>query len=840
MASHAPTGGGIVPAQLGFLAIYNPSLGQTDETIDDQIVYYASVSTQSSSSRRRRRRARTRPTDGISQEERHERLRQIGLAQGMVNFSRGFSDGAPVDAIDTEKSRVIAHELEPGWWILASIDLNKVPLPPRLPTKAGEQQEERYEYSSREMKPSTLLLTDLLRAHSIFLLHHGSSLSALFVRYRRVKFIALLSRYWDLFLSTWNVLLHGNPARDMFGGINLAASGELGVGVGEEDRGSGEREVLEGLVSRVEGLVDLVVSRFGTEDPEKETGKSTKARAEPWLGTGREPSVEDGAVFLGTGALSRKSLRDVTHWMEDLYTWGEHAYGVIESPTSTRRARGKKSISKAADPSENQPPKADAATEPAQDAGEATTAAQDAQPKTEGDESSDATPELEAGRLDKMVSYLTLGYGSYWSFPGSGGNSSDAAIQQAAAGDKSPARNASESHAKSPKLPSSLESSGHFLIGLKGDIEEDAPAVNDAVTPPVGSDDAEEEDDNNSRTVLRTLHVELESHAAENRPDSTVTRDFGHEANPLTRAQAIGGASAGYDSHDANMSEKLRVVVYVNKPFVFTFLFRLRTDSLAWDTLYRSLHYQLAPLRKPLLASTRYRPERPAAGPASSHTIQDLVWDRPSLTVHSSIPNIPDFFPDSSSSSLSSSSSSAPSPAWSRADAVSTHLHLLNIYAATRSRIADVERTQKTNRGWWIVWTRVLQRTTAATTPSTVTTATAPPLSTIPERASAASLNAQPGHHEEGVEQEGEEGKVPSSSSSPPRPSSSSSSSWSHSPPPVVDKEIFLLRRASDHIGFRMASLDEGASGVGEGMGRLAQGIGVDTRRYVEELLTLL
>ncbi|KAL7809211.1 hypothetical protein V8C44DRAFT_334810 [Trichoderma aethiopicum] len=755
----------------------------------------------------------------------------------MVNFSRGFSDGAPVDAIETEKSRVIAHELEPGWWILASIDLNKVPLPPRLPTKTGEQQEERYEYSSREMKPSTLLLTDLLRAHSIFLLHHGSSLSALFVRYRRVKFIALLSRYWDLFLSTWNVMLHGNPARDMFGGINLAASGELGVGVGEEDRGSGEREVLEGLVSRVEGLVDLVVSRFGPDDPETDSGKSNKARGEPWLGTGREPSVEDGAIFLGTGALSRKSLRDVAHWMEDLYTWGEHAYGVIESPTSTRRARGKKSISKAANPTESQPSKADAATEPAREAGETTGAAQDSQPKKEGDESSDATPELEAGRLDKMVSYLTLGYGSYWSFPGSGGNSSDAAVQQPAAGDKSHARNASESHAKSPKLPSSLESSGHFLIGLKGDIEEDSPAVNDADTP-VGSDDADEEDENNSRTVLRTLHVELESHAAEDRPASTVTRDFGHEANPLTRAQAIGGAAAGFDSHDANMSEKLRVVVYVNKPFIFTFLFRLRTESLAWDTLYRSLHYQLAPLRKPLLASTRYRPERPVAGPASAHTIQDLVWDRPSLTVHSSIPNIPDFFPDSSSVS-SSSSSSSPSPAWSRADAVSTHLHLLNIYAATRTRIADVERTQKTNRGWWIVWTRVLQRT-AATTPSTVTTATTaapPPLSTIPERAPSSSLNAQ-----DKEEDQEEEGKAPSSSS-PPRPSSSSSSSsWpQHSPPPVVDKEIFLLRRASDHIGFRMASSDDGASGAGgESLGRLAQGIGVDTRRYVEELLTLL
>lgn len=121
MAAAPAAAGGVAPAQLGFLAIFNPSLGNTDETIDDQIVYYASVSTQQDMSerKRRKRRTRARPTEGISQEERHERLRQIGLAQGMASFSRGFADGAAVDAIDTEKSRVILHELEPGWWILA-------------------------------------------------------------------------------------------------------------------------------------------------------------------------------------------------------------------------------------------------------------------------------------------------------------------------------------------------------------------------------------------------------------------------------------------------------------------------------------------------------------------------------------------------------------------------------------------------------------------------------------------------------------------------------------------------------------------------------------------------
>lgn len=109
--------GSIVPAQLGFLAIYNPSLGTTDETVDDQIVYYASVSTQTH--RRRHKSSKGRAIDQVTQAERNERLRQIGLAQGMVEFGKSFSGDHAVDTIETEKSRVILHELEPGWWILA-------------------------------------------------------------------------------------------------------------------------------------------------------------------------------------------------------------------------------------------------------------------------------------------------------------------------------------------------------------------------------------------------------------------------------------------------------------------------------------------------------------------------------------------------------------------------------------------------------------------------------------------------------------------------------------------------------------------------------------------------
>lgn len=109
----------IAPAQVGFLAIFNPSLGNTDDTLDDQIVYYSSVDSLGQKRRRHKRAPPGRPTENISQDERNERLRQIGLAQGVVSFGKNFSGDQAVETIETEKTRVVLHELEPGWWILA-------------------------------------------------------------------------------------------------------------------------------------------------------------------------------------------------------------------------------------------------------------------------------------------------------------------------------------------------------------------------------------------------------------------------------------------------------------------------------------------------------------------------------------------------------------------------------------------------------------------------------------------------------------------------------------------------------------------------------------------------
>ncbi|KDN61155.1 hypothetical protein CSUB01_00836 [Colletotrichum sublineola] len=827
--------GGIVPAQLGFVSIFNPSLGHTDETLDDQIVYYASVSTQR---QKRRHRSRTKPTENISQEERNERLRQIGLAQGMVEFSRSFSGGHPVDSIDTEKSRVILHELEQGWWILVSVDLTRIPLPPKLQTGKGQDSpEEVVEFSSKEIKPASLLLQDILRAHSIFLLHHGTSLSALFVRSRRTKFLSLLGRYWDLFLSTWNVMLQGNPVRTIFSGINIAASGELGIGVGEEERGSGERDVLEGLVGRVEGLVDIVVGKFGSFDADGEP-KNSKEPKRPWLGTGQDPGPEDGAIFLGTGALSRKSVRDVSQWMEDLYTWGGNAYGVIESPTSLRAAR--RSVKAAAAPATKPSGNQDVPTRPPvrpngrrSDSGSASGSSASTKTLAErrGQEigtveearrpefSKERTtapavpPRQEEGdrHMEKLMTYMKLGYGTYWSIGKSDTSSPVDRSKLSSVAALQGGESSKHTSTPAPKPTRMDDDVGHYLIGLKGEVE----AASDS-----GSEDCKDPDETgdiepNSRTMLRTIHVELEK-TGHDRKEADVVKDLGSLTNEITPLGTNAVSSNPlFGNQDFNKGTKMRVVVYVNKPFIFILIFELRTDSLAWDSFYKMLHNQLAPLRKPLLSSIQYRPEKPDVGSAASN-IYDLIWDAEAMTVLSTIPNIPDH--------VQMSQSNAQLP-WSRVEAINTHMQLLNIFNITRPDINQLERTCKTNRGWWVVWQRILDRHTDG-----------------------AAANRYTGNeHHDGEDDDDEDTPISESEVSLATSGDGSSTQRPPSLPlpiPKVSKEIFLIRRASDHAGYRGVSSSFAESGGvdvgvgwGDGAGRLASGIGIDTRKYIEGLL---
>lgn len=94
-----PSNPRVVPAQVNFLTIYNPTLGDTEETEKDQIVFWAGkdeIGTarpgrKASKSPTRKDKTKDTTSTFSAMSEEHElnnRLRQIGLARGMVQFAR--------------------------------------------------------------------------------------------------------------------------------------------------------------------------------------------------------------------------------------------------------------------------------------------------------------------------------------------------------------------------------------------------------------------------------------------------------------------------------------------------------------------------------------------------------------------------------------------------------------------------------------------------------------------------------------------------------------------------------------------------------------------------------
>ncbi|KAL8793364.1 MAG: hypothetical protein Q9195_004042 [Heterodermia aff. obscurata] len=534
---------GIVPACLSYLAIYNPSLSNAEESLHDQIVYYYSKADGNRTGRK------SASNTDIEQEnrERNEQLRQIGLAQGMVEFAKGFSDGQAVDSIETEKSRIILHELETGWWILASVALTRIISAPEK--SPSEEPQLSTEYSGREVAPPILLLQQVLRAHRTFLLHHGASLDELYIRMTRSKFCSVLKRFWNHFIFNWDVLLNGNPALGLFNGLKLAAGGELGVGVGEEDWGSGEREVLEAFIGRTEGLVDMTVSRFGdapsalTSKTKTATVASQTASEHPstcWRADGQHPRPSDGIVFSGIGTLDRTSIRDISCWAEDLFRYGRNTYGVKDSPSSMRSRRRADVSSRGyvsqlqrhrehdqrgiASQLSNQKhsaintrqnsPNGHGIPRPLINTSKSTSQIQSTEPSELAATPEKQTQKIAENNVDRsetgtetMMKYLTLGvYGSAWGIP----------FRRPLENSKiSKLRNDERAQSSSPGRVSinsgssrSVEDdSGYFLIGYRGELESDVEVEKQADETDQENADRISDENQDSSTMLRTLHV---------------------------------------------------------------------------------------------------------------------------------------------------------------------------------------------------------------------------------------------------------------------------------------------------------------------------------------------
>lgn len=358
------------------------------------------------------------------------------------------------------------------------------------------------------------------------------------------------------------MLLHGNPAVDVFNGLKLAAGGELGIGVGEEEWGSGEREVLEGFIDRTDGLVDLVVSRFGEPPQEPDSGsvtshptgvkQSTKDQnIEPWTGDRNHPAPQDGIIFSGGGSISRDSLKSISSWMEWFYKYGDDTYGIRDNPNSVprrkRKTQGARNTRKSpafdslehgrapesgrmalgADvfPSGIPPPiviatesclvKATAAAEPLTTSGSETGLS---------DESAFGT--------ENVMKYLTLGlYGSSWGFSAkrnpfsqrlTGLRDDNDLVDQDGSKlaenlqiqddgppmqelDPQPETTFVEEDLIAQRLEKSI---GRFVIGLRGDLENETATDDENDMSDPGTERDICPDGLNRRIMLRTLHVE--------------------------------------------------------------------------------------------------------------------------------------------------------------------------------------------------------------------------------------------------------------------------------------------------------------------------------------------
>ena len=487
---------------------------------------------------------------------------------------------------------------------MQSVDLTRLQSSPSASVSLSTSSKSgtRVEYSSREVCPQSLLLQHLLRAHSIFLLHHGPSLSELYSRMARQKFCDAIERFWGTFVREWDVLLHGNPAVDIYNGLKLAAGGELGIGVGEEAWGSGEREVLECFVDRTEGLVDILVSRFGdapggTEDG---SGKDVQARVSrtadttsSWLGSRTYPRSSDGVIFSGTGALDRSSLKSVSAWMEWLYKYGESAYGVRDNPHSVPRRKRKIKYTTEAAPitsttsaeghvydherqdSRSQstgtytqhhtssPTTSETFTIPPPILGAAAVSpatrpsttdiqkrkgkALERKQSTLVDENTEAFP-----GADSIVKYMTLGiYGSSWGIA-AGRPTINRQISKDSSADEEPGAKKStalreldpkpmtESHADPQSTSAQDVVGGAFLIGLRGDLE------NEGITDEEDNNKTETGTEREQRTIIdswnkrisiRTLYV---SRTRKEAPESTdMSNDGSYYCIPVLLSDAV-------------------------------------------------------------------------------------------------------------------------------------------------------------------------------------------------------------------------------------------------------------------------------------------------------------
>ncbi|EPS44012.1 hypothetical protein H072_1992 [Dactylellina haptotyla CBS 200.50] len=548
------------------------------------------------------------------------------------------------------------------------------------------------DYSTREVAPASVLISQLKTSYRQFLLFNGT-LESVLASHGRDVLVQRLEKFYTRWAWRWEVMLNGNPAVDIWNGI------KIGRGVGEE-----EKEVLGGFADRnreeedgSERLIDLVVSRFGKlpgdekDDKKKKAGFSTR-------GTGKIPGPDDGCIYRGVGNLKKESVRDLAEWMARWYQYGDSSFDYQTARPSRKKARRGKSKARTFDPPrgeqstiENAPTEGSAPKLDPQTSMTPTTAAttsdttetetilppplftpenepQSSRPSPKLDPNSkdkakgnsklvagnsnpttnERNPDSRSGNNTLMLNVLTLG--TYAAYSAWNRSREDQELSKP-----------SESNLVPDSNPA--ETSGRFIIGYTGALDEEDN----------NEEDHPEDDPNTSQNdfISTTIWVARNKFIAQ---DSTAEEQSNIDGSPVLETY----------------------------PFIFAMLFHSTNESLNKASFFKLLHQQLGPLKGPLIASSEKQYQ-----PSNNKGVYDLIFDPATLTVHTSVPSIPE--PVYNNPLEPVTSSGLP-----RIEALHVHSQVIRVIEDTRWRdiplgspSGERERTNRTTRGWWVAWMRL-------------------------------------------------------------------------------------------------------------------------------------
>jgi hypothetical protein len=572
---------------LSYLCIYNPDLDPTGDHLQNQIAFYFS------------------PNDT---DDADKQLRHIGLAQGVVEFSKGFADGKPVSVLETDQLRIIIKLIEPpNWWVVTGVTISSYNQQSGLSSTIGTPgtatptgSESKTDVNIRDLSPPELLGAQILKAYKRWRLHYGSMTDYLETDSHE-QLVGALKDWWIAWSNYWNIYLHGQGAVDLLDDYTIKSKGQLKCET---------VEAIRAIIDKDDGLVDMIVTRHDDSRV-----------------------VNEGCVWMGKDALAAESVNDIVRWAMDCVNSRNDSsflqpsgfvYHLNQSEPKNLKLKSMSTAIQSSLPSVDQ-------------SSEHTSS--QTSPRPSESSASSALANLMKGAINVNMHTAT-----------------NMATTMANATVDSVTNLMGLVHMKSlssligrtkqavdvEEPPSDDLSESRFLIGLKEDLEEEF----------------EDELEQNTYIITKkTVFLRLNSESK---------------------------------------FKAFNIVVYRQRPFIFTLVFESRTKSLDDKSYYLGLHRRLVSLVDPIFTDlspldTRLPPNL---------QFYYLVLDPSKSIFESSLPSIPPI-----PTSDIDKKAEVDKMFLDHNDLIHLHQHIISLLLVSTSA-SDHEKYLRTSRNWWIYWTR--------------------------------------------------------------------------------------------------------------------------------------